>query len=246
VPATFVRERSSLFHFGPRGSLFGVLHRAQATSSDNAALICAPVGHEYVRAHFILQQLARRLAAAGVPVLRFDYFGCGDSLGEGREGGCARWQRDIVDAYQALAQRTSARRVTAIGVRLGATLLSNTARSLDLAGAVLWDPIRDGSHHRRQLGAAHRRYIRGGPLFTLRTRLGLGGSRGQHELLGATYSDSALRELDSLSLRPFGSASCPVETITSDCAWLDLAQLEDMLPDVGISQAVARLVLRQP
>jgi amino acid adenylation domain-containing protein len=234
-----------LFHFGPKQSLFGVLHGARATPVDAAALICAPVGHEYVRAHFILQRLARRLAAAGVPVLRFDYYGCGDSLGEGRKACCARWQRDIADAYQELTQRTSARRVTAIGVRLGATLLSNAASRLDLASVVLWDPIREGSQHRAELAEAHRRYIRGAPLFSLRTRLGLGSPRGQQELLGATYSKTGLRQLAALSLRSFGPASCPVETVTSEAAWLELARLEDMLPDVGISEALARLVLRQ-
>lgn len=234
-----------LLHFGPEQSLFGVLHGAETTTAERAALICAPVGHEFVRAHFILQRLARKLAAAGVPVLRFDYYGCGDSLGESVEGSCARWQRDIVDAGQLLEQRTGARRITAIGARLGATLLSNAARRLDLAGAVLWDPIADGSHYYAELAAAHRRYLRGGPLFSLGARLGLGRRRGQRELLGATYSAWGLRELAALGLCRFGSASCPVETMTSDCAWLDLAQLEDMLPDVGISQALLELVLRQ-
>ena len=235
-----------LFHFGLEQSLFGALHGARATTADRAALICAPVGHEYLRAHFILQRLARRLAAAGTPVLRFDYYGCRDSLGDGSEASCARWQRDIADAYQALKQRTNARRVTAIGVRLGATLLSNAANGFDLARAVLWDPIREGAEHRAELAAAQRRYLRGGPLFSLPARLGLGRPRGQHELLGATYSELALRELGALRLRSFGAWPCPVETMTTDCAWLDLAKLEDMLPDLGISQALLELVLKQP
>jgi hypothetical protein len=74
----------------------------------------------------------------------------------------------------------------------------------------------------------------------------LGSARGQQELLGATYSKAGLAELAALSLRSFGSASCPVETLTTASAWLDLAQLEDMLPDVGVSQALAGLVLRRP
>ena len=235
-----------LFHFGPGQSLFGALHGARASAADRAVLICAPLGHEYVRAHFILQRLARRLAAAGVPALRFDYYGCCDSLGEASEASCARWQRDIADAHQVLRQRTSARQVTAIGVRLGATLLSNAAAGLELASAVLWDPIGEGSQHRAELTEAHRRYVRGAPLFSLRTRLGLDSAPGRRDLLGATYSEMGWHELGALNLRSFGSAACPVETIYSDSAWLDLDQLEDMLPDVGISRALARLVERRP
>jgi acyl carrier protein len=243
---SYSADAVELLHFGSEQSLFGVLHGARATSIDSAALICAPVGHEYFRAHFVLQRLARRLAAAGMPVLRFDYYGCRDSLGDGSEASCARWQRDIADAYQALKQRTNARRVTAVGVRLGATLLSNAAAGFDLSRAVLWDPIRDGAQHRAELAEAHRRYVRGTPLFSLRARLRLGSGRGRRELLGATYSESALVELSALRLRPFESGACSVETLTSDCGWLDLTRLEDMLPDVGLSQALSRLVLRQP
>jgi len=109
-------------------------------------------------------------------------------------------------------------------VRLGATLLSNAASSFDLASAVLWDPVGEGAEHRAELVEAHRRYIRGVPLFSLRARLGLRSARGPRELLGATYSETGLRELGALSLRPFGSASCPVETLSSSAlGWSSLS-----------------------
>ena len=237
-PAPLVdAERVEPFHFGPNGSLYGVLHGARAVSVGSAVLICAPLGHEYLRAHFILQRLARRLAGAGVPVLRFDYYGCGDSLGDGSAATCARWQQDIVEAQRELQRRTGAERVTAIGVRLGATLLANVGALPAFSRLVFWDPVERGASHLDDLRAAHRRSLAATPLGSLRARLSARRGRGQHELLGATYSETALRELAALSL----PGSCPARRLDTDVAWLDLTKLEDMLPDLGISRQLAQL-----
>ena len=236
-------DRPELFHFGPDRSLYGVLYGAGRLNVQTAVLICAPLGQEAVRAHFVLQQLARRLAAAGAPALRFDYYGCLDSLGESREASCARWQRDIVAARRELLSRTGARRVTAIGVRLGATLLANAAQNTDFSQLVLWDPVEQGSAHLADLRRAHRRLLRASPLPSLRTRWTQWAERGPVELLGATYSRAALQELAALTIPRETSGSCAVASLRTEVAWLDLAKLENMLPDVGISQQLSQLAL---
>ncbi|HXK20683.1 MAG TPA: AMP-binding protein [Polyangiaceae bacterium] len=235
-----------LFHFGPGQSLFGALHGPSTGAESRAVLICSPIGHEHVRAHFILQRLARGLAEQGVPALRFDYYGCRDSLGQSRDATCARWRGDIVDAYEELKRRTSARQVTALGVRFGATLLSSVASQLDLAKLVFWDPIERGSDYLAELDQAQRRYVRAMPLRSLRARVANLRARGELELLGTLYSDAGLRELAALAMSSRDAARCPVQTLSPACAWLDLTELEDMLPDLGIAQALAQLVLRQP
>jgi amino acid adenylation domain-containing protein len=235
-------DAPELFHFGQNQSLFGVLH-GPSGGTTSAALICAPLGHEYTRAHFVLQRVARRLAARGVPTLRFDYYGCRDSLGESREATCARWQSDIVEACGELKRRTGARRLTAIGVRLGATLLSSVADGLQLAKLVLWDPIESGAQYLATLAAAHRRYLRSMPLLTLPRRAASLRASATHELLGVEYSEAGLQELGALTLNG-RDGSCPVEILSSDSAWLDLTELEDMLPDLGASEALAQMVLR--
>ncbi|HYW75888.1 MAG TPA: hydrolase 1, exosortase A system-associated [Gammaproteobacteria bacterium] len=67
---------------GAQGMLVGVLHHPEAPSTDKGVVII--VGGPQYRAgshrHFVL--LARTLTAAGFPVLRFDYYGMGDSDGE--------------------------------------------------------------------------------------------------------------------------------------------------------------------
>jgi amino acid adenylation domain-containing protein len=230
-----------LFHFGSGDSLYGALHGENVTGVEHAALICAPLGHEYVRAHFILQRLARKLADAGVPVLRFDYYGCRDSLGESHEATLARWQQDVVEAHRTLVQRTGAKRVTAVGVRLGATLLANVARQLQPSKLVFWDPVERGSEHLAQLCAAHQRYLRAAPFLSLRARLA-GWLPGRRELLGVTYSRAALAELAATTMR--SSAGCRAQRLTTSSAWLELAKLEDMLPDAHISEQLSELVLR--
>jgi amino acid adenylation domain-containing protein len=241
VPANPSNEALELFHFGPENSLFGALHGTPGPASEHAVLICSPLGHEYVRAHFILQRLARQLGAAGIPALRFDYFGCRDSLGESHEATCSRWQQDIIAACHELQQRTHAARISAVGVRLGATLLARAASRLSLAKLVLWDPVRHGAAHKAELAELHRRYLRSASLVPF--RLPSWRANGGQELLGSTYSAAALRELAALDLEPLASdPRYPVETVELGCAWQDLGHLEDMLPDVGISRALVQSV----
>ncbi len=189
------------FHFGRGRGLYGVLYRGRAagtTESRAAALICSPLGHEDIRAGFVLRRLAQRLADAGVPALRFDYYGCGDSLGESVEASCARWQGDIIEAFEELVGRTRAAQVTAVGVRLGATLLGGVAGHLDLARWVLWDPICQGSDYYAEMVAVHARYLRAVQHLQFRRAR----RSGVEELLGTTYSETALRELKGMVSGP--------------------------------------------
>ncbi|HEX6277378.1 MAG TPA: amino acid adenylation domain-containing protein [Polyangiaceae bacterium] len=234
------RDTVELFHFGPEQSLYGALHGAPASGARHAVLICAPLGHEYLRSHFVLQRLSRKLAAQGVPALRFHYYGCCDSLGDAADATLGRWQRDIVAAYEELGRRTRATRITAVGARLGATLLSKVTSELEVDGVVLWDPVMRGSEHRAELERAQRSLLRASPRWPPKLLERRGD--GRRELLGATYSSTLLKELDQLTLEPPPS-SCSVETLITNSGWLELAHLEDMLPDVGISRALGTRVL---
>ena len=114
----------------------------------------------------------------------------------------------------------------------------------------------------------HRRYALG----TQDLRLGRKprSLHGAQELLGATYSDAAIDELKALelalsraqSLVPVewlstsepatqrtafqkfseGAAGRRFEQMKFDCAWNDITQMAEVLPDVGISKTLASMV----
>lgn len=130
--------------------LFGVLDPAQARSSQaRAAVICYPWGPEYIFAHRALRHLGRQLAVRGFNVLRFDYYGSGDSAGDEAEVRLSGWREDIVAAIEELKDISDAKSVALIGLRLGASLAAQIAASCrkDVAALVLWDPAISGTEH---------------------------------------------------------------------------------------------------
>jgi uncharacterized protein len=134
-------------HFGLAAEeLFGCYHApAAARARDVAIVLCYPLGQEYIRAHRSFVMLARRLAKRGFPVLRFDYYGSGDSAGDVEDGRVRRWLEDISAAIDEARRRAGARRVSLVGLRLGASLAALTAIDRDdVDTVVLWDPIIDG------------------------------------------------------------------------------------------------------
>jgi amino acid adenylation domain-containing protein len=262
-------EPVELFHFGADQTLYGVLHAARGAKSSSAVLVCPPLGAEAVRAMFVLQRLAVQLAARGVPSLRFDYFGHGDSLGESATAPRARWESDVTTAYQELKRRTGAEHISIVGVRMGALLSSRVLHHLDVRRFVLWDPVCDGAAWLKEMTTAQEGY-----LHNARYRRRWQGARplaDRVELGGMTYSAQAVRDLGRLTLAPLpgprprdlrwlettrapeherwyqmirrGNASAHQELLERDCGWGDFDHIEHTLPDVGISAALLKLVV---
>ncbi|HLF25331.1 MAG TPA: alpha/beta fold hydrolase [Anaerolineae bacterium] len=145
------------FYFGaPDSPLFGYYHAPAAGPRALGLVLCHPMGHEYVRAHRAMGQLAIRLARAGFPALRFDYTGCGDSAGSDELGDIHRWQADITAAIDALRKHSGARSIGLIGLRLGAALAATVAaQRADIATVVLWEPIVEGQAYLHELRELH-------------------------------------------------------------------------------------------
>jgi alpha/beta superfamily hydrolase len=127
--------------------LFGIYEPARRSGgAKRAAVLCNPPGSEYVHAHRAIRNLALRLSKAGLHVLRFDYYGTGDSAGDSDEGNPHRWCDDIEAAMSELKDMTGAMQVTLIGLRFGANLAARVA-GRDLRGVealVLWEPLASG------------------------------------------------------------------------------------------------------
>ena len=110
------------FFFGSSEErLLGVHHPPRGrVPREVGVLLCYPLGQEYMRAHRAFRQLAMLLARRGFHVLRFDWFGTGDSAGAGEEGSIARWLEDARTAIDELKDTAGVTRVSLVGLRLGA------------------------------------------------------------------------------------------------------------------------------
>jgi exosortase A-associated hydrolase 2 len=152
-----------VFHFGgPKKRLFGFHHPPPSDFARHSAIVlCHPLAHEYVNTYRTYKYLAIRLAHAGFDVLRFDYYGTGDSPGEFDEATVEQWLNDIEVAVTEVKLRSEAEHVCLAGLRLGGTLsLLASANLPDIYGLVLWDPVINGSTYLEELRKMHNGKLR--------------------------------------------------------------------------------------
>jgi Predicted hydrolase of the alpha/beta superfamily len=143
--------------------LFGTYHAPAVRSArPSAVLLCNPFGQESIRAHRIYATLASKLSKVGQHVLRFDYYGTGDSAGEVGEGCQAGWIEDILEAHEELLASSGVSRVIWVGLRYGATLavLAGQALRRAIASLILWDPVVDGAAYLQELMETHVTFMR--------------------------------------------------------------------------------------
>jgi uncharacterized protein len=151
-------DRVIPLRFGsPQRELFGMLHRPERGAGGTGVLVCNPFGQEAVRSHRLFRVMAERLVRSGLPVLRFDYFGTGDSAGDEDDADLDAWQRDILCAHGELVQRSGCTRVVWLGARLGGTLALRASAHAEAepAAVVAWDPILDGPAYLGTLARDH-------------------------------------------------------------------------------------------
>src|SRR5258706_9601383 len=134
---------------------FGWYHRAPQTPAlDCCAVICPAMAPEYTRSHRSLRHLADRLASRGVPAVRFDYHGSGDSPGGDLDGErWETWKRNVHEWIREARRLSGRRRVCVVGLRLGATLAAVAAGETPVDLLVLWSPCCSGRPYLRELQA---------------------------------------------------------------------------------------------
>lgn len=177
--------------------LFGIYHAPVQPDGRHAVLLCQPFGQEAVRAHRMMRVTAERLARQGHPVLRFDYFGTGDAMGDDRDGDLLGWTEDVLAADAELRRLAGAADTVWMGMRLGALLALRAARKApeSLRRLVLWDPVLDG---RRYLG-----YLRDRHIAAMEEAFAVKASRSPRVIARdpATYLDEAIGYALSSDLR---------------------------------------------
>ena len=148
-------SRLPLYFEGGTEPFFGWYHTAGlAVQKDCVAVLCSPLGHEYINSYGSMRHLADGLAQCGIPTVRFDYHGTGDSPGADLDPDrLSRWQADIRTAIQRARALSGRTRVCLIGVRFGATLAALVARDSHVDLVVLWNPCINGRRYLRELQA---------------------------------------------------------------------------------------------
>jgi len=174
--------------------LFGVYHPGPLRVG---VVLCYPIGQEYIRVHRAYLQLARRLAQRGFPVLRFDYYGCGDSTGDCDQGTPKQWIADISTAVDEL-RGSGVEQTALIGMRFGVMLaLACGAERGDVAALVCWEPVVRGSEYLKELGRLHDAWL-AGSFAKPKARHAPGVVR---EVLGFPLTESMETEYDNCDLR---------------------------------------------
>lgn len=148
----------SLFFGEAASPLAGFYHPARVGAvAPVGVVLCYPLGYEQLCSYRACRVLAERLSQSGVPVLRFDYHGTGDSAGSDRQSGrVAAWQESIVAAAAELRRLSGCREICLLGIRIGATLAVSAAAAAGAQGLLLWAPLPTGKAYLREVRAFQR------------------------------------------------------------------------------------------
>jgi len=192
-------SRLEPFYFGTlEKPLFGCYHAPPLGSArDSGVVLCYPFIQEYMRSHRAFRQLAIQLCNLGFPVLRFDFFGHGDSAGVSEEGEIRQWLNDISSAVGEIRARSRCAKVCLVGLRLGGTLsmIAGYERG-DIESMVLWDAVVSGRAYIEELKTLHQTVLGEAPPNPEFDMAGGGGS----EILGIRFAESMLKDMDCLHL----------------------------------------------
>jgi alpha-beta hydrolase superfamily lysophospholipase len=119
-------------------------------------VICKPFGFEALCGQRSVRTFAEAATDQGVPALRFDYHGTGDSANiDAGADQIETWVQDILAAVEELRRRTGVERVGLVGLRLGALLATlAAARSTAISALFLISPVVSGKRYLRDLRTA--------------------------------------------------------------------------------------------
>jgi len=146
--------------FTPMGAdrLFMFLHDAEQSQASVGVVLVHACAEEKHWAHRVYVNFGRSLAASGIPVLRFDVRGEGESSREFEDVDLDTRIEDTVAAVQTLAgRRPDLARIVLLGHRTGSMVAAGAAARLgaQVAGLALWDPVYDGREYLLQVLRQH-------------------------------------------------------------------------------------------
>ena len=133
------------------GAIFGWTHPPLAASRATAVVLVPPLGPEYLHSHRAVRHLARRLARAGYPVVRYDHLGYGDATEVPRDADAVPlWQEGVTTAIGVARAMADVERVVLVTLRSSTLLVAHPALP-PVDGLVCWYPVLRGSAFVRDL-----------------------------------------------------------------------------------------------
>ncbi|MGV8944004.1 amino acid adenylation domain-containing protein [Thermomonas sp.] len=150
------------------GALYAAFHPGTQLGQFGV-LVAPPLFHELPRSRRLMTEVCAKLAAHGLPCLRFDYFGTGDSAGSGELAEFAGMRGDLRCAEDALRRLAGVERVIVLTFHGGALPVASwLERGARVERAVFWEPIGDGADWLRQLEAEQQRELHSRERYPLR------------------------------------------------------------------------------
>ncbi|HEY7399984.1 MAG TPA: hypothetical protein VH989_03695 [Actinomycetota bacterium] len=217
------------------GMTIAVLTRPLGDARATGWVICHSYAFEQGNIQPMETLLARRLASAGYPVLRFHGQGYGDSELPVEDTGLASHLRDARDAVEVLRDVASVSHVALAGPRLGGAVAAAVGADVGATGLILWEPVArgrpyiDGLLQQRilaELTAPGRKPSIDDPLAILR-------AEGVADLQGFTLTEKAYDEIRQLELLERARGS------VADALVVQFARTERPRPDlVGLIEVL--------
>jgi pimeloyl-ACP methyl ester carboxylesterase len=145
-----IEERFLRLRAGPAGTV-GVLRRPIAAGRRFGWLICHSFGVEQMYLARSEVVLARRLAAAGYPVVTFHAQGYGDSDLVEMEPLFSTHVRDAADVAEQIRELADVDEIGLIGAKFGSAVAAAVASTEQILALVLIAPVLDGGRYVRAL-----------------------------------------------------------------------------------------------
>lgn len=201
---------------GPRGPMFCIYLSPKNSAPIGSLLYLHPFGEEMHKSRRMAALQARAFAARGYAVLQIDLTGCGDSAGDFADASWSAWRDDARVAHAWLHAKT-AQAITLWGLRTGALLAADLARTLHPQTLLLWQPVIDGNLFLTQflrIKLASEMLSEGQSKSGTKDLLAQLASGQGVEVGGNMLSPAMARELSAIKLAAMTPA-CPV-------AWLEV------------------------
>ncbi len=233
--------------------LFAWLHCPERPDPSRwGAVICKPFGYEASCAHRGTRAFAEAAAGLGMPTLRFDYRGTGDSSDISPDTDQITGSTmDIVNAVAELRRVAGVQRVCLIGFRLGALLATLAVSRCQVDALALIAPVLNGRRFLKdartsQLAAAAAEVAVDGPAVAVP------GKQGSMELNGFLLSAASVATLSGIDLKSSESARVPKvlvidrSDLPTAAAWAESLRADGVQTHYTVLPGIVEMMMTKP